>query len=438
MPPTTAMHLVMDAAEPGRATVVSAALASALAPSTASFGTATPTQGSPLLHYNASRPTAGVVTLTVGGPRFEDYLPHIMVAFAGLEYVLMFLMLVCNIFVVAAYACSRFTSARKNSLRLSPAGRLVLNLAVADILVGLGLVYFSMPKFWPQVATMLARYYLPCVLRFSICFLTMFGSHCALLVVAMDRYAAIVHTLHYKDFMTTRTSWCLILVGWLVPIAGSSSIFFFNEWHPGVPSCDEHFIVPHFLIMFALPSNVFVLAAISFAHWRVHREIQAFTKRCNDPLFVASSTAARRSQLSCHKSARVLLRVTGTFILCWTPLDLMLVAFVVIGPHPVLLVAFEAAFALSMTSFLLNPLVYAWKTEAMHRPIVAALQSLRLLPRPGVDAVLAGGPPGALRRAGVFAITRNTSSVTSVSHSSCGTSSSAQTVQSSLSSATSP
>lgn len=51
---------------------------------------------------------------------------------------------------------------------------------------------------------MLNRYYVPCILRFSICFLTMFGSHCALLVVAMDRYAAIVHTLHYKDFMTTR------------------------------------------------------------------------------------------------------------------------------------------------------------------------------------------------------------------------------------------
>ena len=91
-----------------------------------------------------------------------------------------------------------------SSTPLSPSGRLVLNLAFADMLVGLGLCYFSAFKFWPAMAAKLARYQVPCVLRFSVCFLTMFGSHCALLVVALDRYTAIVHTLHYKDYVTTR------------------------------------------------------------------------------------------------------------------------------------------------------------------------------------------------------------------------------------------
>lgn len=68
-------------------------------------------------------------------------------------------------------------------------------------------------------------------------------------------------------------SWCFIAAGWVIPFVGSSATFFMNTWHPGVPSCDEHFIVPQFLVTFALPSNVFVLAAVSFAHWSVHREV---------------------------------------------------------------------------------------------------------------------------------------------------------------------
>lgn len=177
-------------------------------------------------------------------------------------------------------------------------------------------------------------------------------------------------------------------------------------------------------------------------------QIKAFTARCNDPMFVASSATARRSQLSCHKSAKVLLRVTSTFILCWTPLDMMLVLFVVIGPHPVLLVVFEATFTLSITSFLVNPLVYAWKTEAIHRSLVAALVSLRVLPSSSLDAGRPGGgraggragAPGAVRNAGVFAITRNNPSVTSVSHSSssCGTCGSNSTAQTWASSASNP
>lgn len=66
----------------------------------------------------------------------------------------------CNILVwrfVLTSTCSCSRRHKKNVPRLSPAGRLVLNLAVADTLVGLGLIYFSMPKFWPQVATLLAR-----------------------------------------------------------------------------------------------------------------------------------------------------------------------------------------------------------------------------------------------------------------------------------------
>ncbi|KAJ1531493.1 hypothetical protein ONE63_000168 [Megalurothrips usitatus] len=355
-----------------------------------------------------------------------------MGAYAVVEYTLMALMVVCNLFILVAYAVGRVSRGYNNTLRLPSSGRLVLNLVLADLLVGVGLCYFSIFKFWPDMAAYLAKYQVPCVLRFAICFLSMNGSHCALLVVALDRYIAIVHTLYYKDFMTTRVSWCLILVGWCTPLCGSAALFFVNEWRPDVPVCDEHHIVPQFLIWFALPSNVFVLLAISVAHWRVHQEVKAFTRRCADPDFVASS-ASRRSY-GCRKSAQVLLRMTTTFIVCWTPLDLMLVTMVVVGPKLWLLVLFEATFLLGMTSFLLNPFMYVWQTEAIRRPLAAALVSLSLL-RPAVLA--ARGPrgprgPSSLPRAdarsrGVFAITR--ASVLSVSHSS---SSSAHTTQSSV------
>lgn len=265
------------------------------------------------------------------------------------------------------------------------------------------------------------RYHFACVLRFSICFLTMFGSHCALLVVALDRYTAIVHTLHYKDVMTTRMSWVMISLGWAVPLAGAGTLFFVNQWRPDVPSCDEHYVVPYFLITFALPSNVFVLVSISAAHWRVHKEVKAYTLRCSDPEFVASARSSMRSQ-SCRKSAAVLLRVTSTFIVCWTPLDVMLILFVVLGPLPWLLVVFEATFMLAMTSFLLNPSVYAWKTEAIRRPLVGVLTSLGVLrPRASLP-ICNGGTPGSIREprpTGLFTVTRDsTLSVRSSSSSS--------------------
>lgn len=40
---------------------------------------------------------------------------------------------------------------------MSTSGRLVLNLALADMLVGLGLCYFSVFKFWPDLAARLAK-----------------------------------------------------------------------------------------------------------------------------------------------------------------------------------------------------------------------------------------------------------------------------------------
>lgn len=66
----------------------------------------------------------------------------------------------------------------------------------------------------------------------------------------------------------------MVVVGWLVPIAGAAAVFGINEWRPDVPYCDEYYIVPKFLLAFALPSNVFVLVTISFAHWRVHSEVK--------------------------------------------------------------------------------------------------------------------------------------------------------------------
>ncbi|XP_026293397.2 melanocortin receptor 5-like [Frankliniella occidentalis] len=394
-----------------------------------------------LVPYNDSLPeTPGLVVVDVFD--LEHAFPYIMMVFAILEYTMMVLIVVGNLFILVAYAVGRIRG-KNSSMRLPSSGRLVLNLALADLLVGVGLIYFSLFKFWPEMAAQLAKYRLPCVLRFSVCFLTMFGSHCALLVVAMDRYTAIVHTLHYKDYLTTRVSWLVILAGWVVPVAGAGAVFLVNEWRPGVPFCDEHHIVPNFLIMFALPSNVSVLLLISLTHWRVHREVQAYTLRASDPSFVASTASAARRSHGCRKSAVLLLRVTTSFIVCWTPLDVMLVLFVVLGPRPWVLVVFEAAFFLAMTSFLLNPFVYAWKTEAIRRPLIAALTALRVLP-PAARRAPRGHPyPGGPAR--VFTIPHNNrASVLSVSHSSTSgaasaasassgaTTSSGQTVRTSL------
>ncbi|KAK3926896.1 Melanocortin receptor 5 [Frankliniella fusca] len=394
--------------------------------------------GEGLMAYNDSSPD-GPGLAVVDVIDLERAFPYIMMGFSIVEYTLMVLMVVGNLFILVAYAVGRIRG-KNSTLRLPSSGRLVLNLALADLLVGLGLIYFSIFKFWPELAARLARYQVPCVLRFSICFMTMFGSHCALLLVAVDRYTAIVHTLHYKEYLTTRVSWMAIVGGWFVPVAGAGSVFAVNQWHPDVPFCDEHHVVPNFLIMFALPSNVFVLLAISLTHWRVHREVQAFTLRASDPSFVASASSSARRSHGCRKSAVLLLRVTTSFIVCWTPLDVMLTLFVVLGPRLWVLVAFEGAFLLGMTSFLLNPFVYAWKTEAIRRPLIAALIAVRVLPRSGLAARRQPGPdphpyarPGPAR---VFTIghSRSRASLSHSSTSGAGSASSAsgQTVHTTI------
>ena len=113
----------------------------------------------------------------------------------------------------------------------------------------------------------------------------------------------------------------------------------------------------------------------------------------------------------------MLLQVTGTFLLCWTPLDVMLVMLVLVGPELWLLLLFEGAFLLAMTSFLLNPFVYAWKTEVTRRPLISLLGRLGLGLRPGQRAGVAEDGRG---RA-VFAIAGGQSSV-SISNSSSGAS----------------
>lgn len=120
----------------------------------------------------------------------------------------------------------------------------ILNLAVSDLMVGVTLPYHL--AFY--VDGTLHRNKLVCISRFVMFTLACGGSIYNLIVIAIDRYVAIVHPLSYNAYATKRRVLLIIVIAWICTMGVSSIPIYWNlfDEHNASQTCELETVLPRY------------------------------------------------------------------------------------------------------------------------------------------------------------------------------------------------
>nr|CAH7737967.1 unnamed protein product [Callosobruchus chinensis] len=253
------------------------------------------------------------------------------------------------------------------SKRLSSmmANYFVFSLAVSDLLVG-----FSIPYHMLFYTTGFGSSKTSCLLRFVFTSFACASSISNLVVIAMDRYVAIVYPLHYSRFMTKKRVCFLIATGWVTATTMASVPLIWNDWHEGV-RCELVHVVPHnFLAWVVCPTFALTWTAMLLLYSRICREANGHVKRIRETTGTGLqdgqviSTTTRDS-----KSFQLMLMILGCFTVCWLPYFV-----VTMYLHELIPNVYEISLNLAMANSSMNPLIYAWKNANFRKAFLSLLK----------------------------------------------------------------
>ena len=235
--------------------------------------------------------------------------PTMLIAFITLQQLVFVVSLAGNSVVI-------FIFTRKLRMKTNT-DKFIVNLAVSDLLCGaashIQIYYFLLPD--------IVLYQSLCFLRYQIVAFTTQVSQLTGAFVAFDRFIAICHPHRYMQIMTSRTTWILCVVQWIVPLTYQSLPFVgVNVWYSGMP-CIYNFIFPRrFYLFSALIVNSFSAASfvmyifILKVAWRYYARIKPMITT-TDADITKKSYAMERDV----RGAKVTGVVTLIFTFCWLP-----------------------------------------------------------------------------------------------------------------------
>ncbi|XP_043935023.1 trace amine-associated receptor 4-like [Protopterus annectens] len=207
----------------------------------------------------------------------------------------------------------------------TPTNFLILSLAVADCLVGLMVMPFSMIRSvetcW-YFGNTFCKIHTSCDMMLCTC------SILHLCVIAIDRYYAVCDPLHYVTKMTVQVTGVLLFIIWLVSVflafglifseinaegikefvksvscEGSCTLILNKVW--GVVAPSIAFFIPAFATI-CIYIKIFIVA-------EKHMRVLSIQEN------VASSSILKVKNYKERKAAKTLGIVIGTFLLCWLP-----------------------------------------------------------------------------------------------------------------------
>nr|XP_043905649.1 trace amine-associated receptor 4-like [Solea senegalensis] len=234
----------------------------------------------------------------------------------------------------------------------TPTNFLMLSLAVADLLVGLLVLPFSVVLF---VRSYWSGQDLLCTIRGSIDMILCNSSILNLCIISVDRYYAVCHPLTYRVKINSRIVWIMILVSWTVSVLIGVGLGLSQNQNQSNNRCTlspnkkkSSFIMGAIFTFFipALMMSSIYLKILMVAQKQA-RSIQKTTK--------SGSTVSKVER----KATKTLAIVMGVFLMSWTPyflcINLNPVSNYIIPLH--VLQAFKL---LGWSNSMFNPCVYAF------------------------------------------------------------------------------
>ncbi|CAH1971928.1 unnamed protein product [Acanthoscelides obtectus] len=253
------------------------------------------------------------------------------------------------------------------SKRLSSmmANYFVFSLAIGDLLVGFSIPYHML---FYMIGEDFGSGKTSCLLRFVFTSFACSSSITNLLLIAMDRYVAIVYPLHYGSFMTKKRVCIFIAASWVTATTMASVPLMWNDWHEGV-RCELVHVVPHnFLAWVVCPTFALIWTAMLLLYARICREANGHVRR------IRETTSSQDGQVMCvstrdSKSFQLTLMILGCFTISWIPYFVITLYIQELVPN-----VYEISLNLAMANSSMNPLIYAWKNTNFRKAFLCLLK----------------------------------------------------------------
>ena len=171
----------------------------------------------------------------------------------------------------------------------------------------------------------------------------------------------------------------MIAVVWIFSICISTPILYWNKWSTS-KTCDEGLVVPlQYLPVVSILSHVIIMGIVGGFHRRIHHEALASDERKRSRASGAASLTSQESRLGLKfrsKSAKVMLLVTGCYIICWTPITVIFFLRGYSEANPLIDVLYNYFFTFLNINYIFNPIVYSWMNPAVRAAIIDLYQVL--------------------------------------------------------------
>lgn len=155
----------------------------------------------------------------------------------------------------------------------------IFNLALSDLMIAFTIPYHLIFNILIEDLKKIKE---TCLMRFVLIILACSNSIYNLLVIAADRYLAIMYPLNYNRYITNRVAMVIKLFGWIISFLISTVLLYWNNWKEN-NECSVKEVLPNQYINYIItPMFLSIWLAMLVVYLRIWREARNHAKMLNN------------------------------------------------------------------------------------------------------------------------------------------------------------